>query len=407
MRGDRIAVQLDVVTIEDFDQHQTDGLPTKELGFLRIVSTSKRLRHLLNEEAPFGDDTPQVDAPIGVGDWVKIKIKPGRSLTGPLVWVLELVEGQLRGGDGSLNPTEGRVAHLRRLSRGTDPLGPSDLGSAVTNAVSKARKLKRKYSLLNIMSPRSPAEVNHRLKRWGRIWQRSEAWALDVGQASFNVIHPVQGRGPSVFFDVGRPIWTHLHTLPPGFAPPKFRRGFVILSHWDSDHYAYGLDRSLDDKFWFAPAQRSVGPTANSLALRLRALGRLWLVGTGKSARHRRGIRLVRCGGTTINGSGLALHLRALGRDLLLTGDADYDLIPSMSGVRLSGLQIPHHGGKLSPTSIIPLGHGQQARAVVSYGEPNRYGHPNDQTFLDHDAANWNVSFTAPRPGVPRGKRQI
>lgn len=400
-------MQLDVVTIEDFDQNETSALPTKELGFLRVVSTSKRLGYLFNEEAPPDDDTPQVNAPIGVGDWVKIKIKLGRSLTGPRVWILELHDGQLRGSDGSGYPTEGRVVHLRRLSRGADALGASDLGSAVTNAISKAKKLKRKYSLLNIVAPQSPAQVNHYLRRWGRIWQRSRAWALDVGQASFNVILAAQGRGPSVFFDVGRPIWFHLHNLPPGFTPPKFKCGFVILSHWDSDHYAYGLDGTLDDKFWFAPAQTSVGPTANSLAQRLHALGRLCLVGRGKSARHQRGIRLVRCSGTTINGSGLALHQRALGRDLLLTGDADYDLIPSMTGVRLSGLQIPHHGGKMSATSIIPLGHGQHARAVVSYGEPNRYNHPNDQTLLDHDTANWSVSFTADRAGVPRGKRQI
>lgn len=400
-------MQLDAVTIEDFDQNEPAGLPTKELGFVRIVSTSRRLRYLTNQVAPPDDDTPQADAPLRVGDWVKIKIEPGRSLSGPRIWILELQDGQLRGADGSEYPSEGRIVHLRRLSSGSDALGASDLGSAVPTAVCKARKLRRKYSLANFMPLQSPAQVNHYLRRWGRIWRQSQAWALDVGQASFNVIPAAQGRGPSVFFDVGKPIWFHLHNLPKGFRPPRFKGGFVILSHWDSDHYAYALDGSLDGKFWFAPAQTSVGPTANSLAQRLHDLGRLCLVGTGKSARHQRGIRLVRCSGTTTNGSGLALHQRALGRDLLLTGDADYDLIPSVTGVRLSGLQIPHHGGKMSATSIIVRGHGQRARAVVSCGEPNRYNHPNAQTLLDHQAANWSVSFTADRPGIPRGRRQI
>jgi len=407
MSGGRIAVQLDVVTIEDFDENEPTGLPTRELGFLRIVSTSKRLMSLLNEEPPLGDDTPQVNAPIGVGDWVKIKIQFGGTTSFPRVWVLELPNGQPRGDERSENAAEGRVVHLRSLSRGTDTTGASDLGSAITNASSKARKLKRKYSLLNFMPLKSPAQVNHYFRRWGRSWQRSQAWALDAGQASFNFIPAPQGRGPSVFFDVGKPIWSHLHNLPAGFTPPKFKGGFVILSHWDSDHYAYGLDGTLDDKLWFAPAQTSIGPTANSLAQRLHALGRLRLVGTGKSSRHQRGIRLVRCSGTTINGSGLALHQRALGRNLLLTGDADYDLIPSMTGVMLSGLQIPHHGGKMSGTSIIPHGHGQHASAVVSCGVPNRYDHPNGQTLLNHVTANWSVSFTADRPGIPRGNRQF
>lgn len=115
---------------------------------------------------------------------------------------------------------------------------------------------------------------------------------------------------------------------------------------------------------------------------------------------HRRGARIIRCSGTSINGSGLALHLKTVGPDILLTGDADYHEIPGMQGVRLSGLQIPHHGGPLDPRVVIPTAFSTSARAVVSCGLPNRHGHPNAATLAGHVAADWTVSQTAAAPGI-------
>jgi hypothetical protein len=230
--------------------------------------------------------------------------------------------------------------------------------------------------------------------------------ALDVGQASFNVIAPGLKPGPTLYFDVGQPIWFHLHNAPAGFSPPCPDQGVVVLSHWDTDHYAYGRqDPRFHNYIWFAPAQASVGPNANAFAKQLHELNKLHLVGTGKSPRHRRGVRLIRCKGTTINGSGLALHLRTMGRNVLFTGDAEYHEIPSMNGVGLGGVQIPHHGGKMAgvviPTGVAP------SRAVVSCGRPNRYGHPNNDTIQDHLGANWNVAVTADMPDVPRGSKRL
>ncbi|WP_456798077.1 hypothetical protein [Bradyrhizobium sp. USDA 4473] len=211
-----------------------------------------------------------------------------------------------------------------------------------------------------------------------------------------------------LYFDVGQPIWFHLHNVPAGFSPPDSNGGFVVLSHWDTDHYAYGRqNESFHKKHWFAPAQTSVGPNAHTFAMQLHSLRRLHLVAPGKSSRNRRGARIIRCTGNSVNGSGLALHLRAVGRDILFTGDAEYHEIPSMQGIRLSGLQLPHHGGKLSGVAAIPSALAAPARAIISCGRPNRYGHPSVVTISSHMKANWKVEVTAAMPGIPRGDRRL
>lgn len=395
MGGGRIAVQLDAIASDVFDSDGGKSKSEKGLGFLRIVSTADALQKML---ADFES--------ISIGDWIEVVTTPDLSARGPWVWSLQLREDRFVGDERTGRPTRGKVIGLRRLSRASQPIDPQPLGAAQSAQLAIGSSLKKRYSLAEMPCIVPPGRLNRDLRRFGRAWATAEAVAHDVGQASFNVISPQHTRGPLLFFDVGQPIWFHLHNAPSNFAPPSRPGGFVILSHWDTDHYAYGRQNSaFHKKCWIAPAQTSVGPNAETFARQLADDGKLILVGAGKSSRHRRGARIIRCNGHSINGSGLALHLKTFGRNILLAGDADYHEIPSIGGVRLSGLQVPHHGGGMSPLSVVPTASERPARAVVSCGLPNRYGHPNDVNLKAHESAEWNIAQTASANGIPRGER--
>ncbi len=369
------------------------------LGFLRVISTLTILKRML------GGDS---ELPIAVGDWVELVVSPNLSKPGPTVWSLQLRGDQFIGDGREGLPTRGKLISMSRLASASQPIPPHQLGASVPASLATGGALKARYSLLNVARPVTPADTNNLLRQWSQVWRLGKPVARDVGQASFNVIYPHCTKpGPTLYFDVGQPIWSHLHNLPPGFFAPCPEKGVVVLSHWDTDHYAYGRQHPEFHKLhWIAPAQRSVGPNAHTFARKLHSVRRLQLVGTGKSTRHRRGARIIRCFGTSVNGSGLALHLRAVGRDILFTGDADYHEIPSMRGIQLSGLQVPHHGGRLSGLTVVPQAF-EPSRAVVSCGLPNRYGHPNAATLSNHRAANWNVKVTATQYADDRGDRPL
>ncbi len=397
MSGNRIAVHFDSVAVEAFSKASDLSGSEMGLGFIRIVSTPAVLQKMIGE-----------DDAISAGDWMEVRLTPDLSHPGPWAWTLQLLDNRFVGDALTRSPTRAKLISIIRLSQASQPRDPQSLGAAIPSTRIIGRELKRRYSLANIHSPISPGAANSRLRLWSRAWGASQVLVLDVGQASFNVISPSIPSFPTLYFDVGAPIWLHIHSIPSSFSPPQDSGGFVILSHWDSDHYAYGRQNpEFHEKTWFAPAQTSVGPNAYNFALYLYRRNRLRLVGKGFSTRPRRGARIIRCSGNSINGSGLSLHLRTLGREILLTGDADYNEIPGMGGIELSGLLVPHHGGKLAPFSVVPKAQANAARAVVSCGLPNRYGHPDVNTLRAHLDAGWNVSVTAGFGSSPRGPRKL
>lgn len=395
MGAGRIAVQIDSVAAKAFDSQ--DSLPEEGYGFFRIVSTQAALQRMMEE-----------DEPLAVGDWVQLFASPDEHIVGPRIWSLQLRENRFAGVEPTGRPGKGKLTRLRRLSRASRPIDPRPLGSAVTTQIVLGSALKTRYSLSTLDDPVPPGAINYFLRHWSRAWGTSEVIAYDVGQASFNVISPLLKGAPTLYFDVGQPIWFHIHNAPADFSPPSPKGGFVVLSHWDTDHYAYGRqNHSFHERLWFAPAQTAVGPNAYRFAKQLYDKGHLILVGKGKSSRHRRGVRIIRCVGHSINGSGLALHLRTNGRDILLTGDADYHEIPSLKGTHLTGLQLPHHGGRMSSFAKVPQAHSGPARAVISCGFPNRYRHPNPTTITDHQLAGWKLEITAAIGGKARGPRLL
>lgn len=397
MGGPMVAIHLDAVLADYFDDRADvqDAAPEKALALLRIVSTHRRLGEFMEDESP-----------LRPGDWVEIALTEDEG--GSRVWVLGMENDVYRGPDDRFPrvPGRARVVSLVRLPTLDEGPEPRSVGAAaVPGMLARRRKgtrLKETFDLrrLGVLTP--PALVNNVLR--GRLLAGATATALDVGQAAFCTVS-VGGR-PLLYFDVGKPLWYHIHNLPKGFTPPVNPSAWVILSHWDYDHFAYGRESAAFRRMlWIAPAQR-VGPGAHRFASHLWTAKRLILVGQGGSSRIRRGARIIRCTGRDNNGSGLALHLVGRHREVLLTGDADYGVIPGISRP-LGGVTVPHHGSGAVPHAPVPPAAGVGARAVVSYGSPNRYGHPASAVVADHQAAGWTVSSTAGGGAGPRGDRDL
>jgi beta-lactamase superfamily II metal-dependent hydrolase len=204
-----------------------------------------------------------------------------------------------------------------------------------------------------------------RLGTAGRI----EIIVLDVGQASAALIK--RDGNPIGFFDFGAPIWFNKGSLPKAMSPPSVSGGFVILSHWDFDHFDLGRRhqpyRKLD---WYAPDQ-PVGP--NTARFQADLGNRLTFIDGPASGG---GFSLERGTSTGVNdrnGSGYQLRFEKDGRAVLLTGDTGYDLIQTHMLAGVGALTVPHHAGRSDaapPAAVDPW------RAIASYGAPNSYRHP-------------------------------
>lgn len=228
---------------------------------------------------------------------------------------------------------------------------------------------------------------------------------LDVGQASCNAMYKQRDPAADVlwYFDVGAPLWFHASTMP---QPCDFKLplsgGFVVLSHWDFDHYAMAWRApELKKLRWFAPRQQ-VGRNGRSFQRQL-----------GGNLRFIEGdvqlgdlIKLQRLNGKKgdRNSTGYALWLKGADGPRLLTGDAGYNHIPKDLKSGLKGVTMPHHGGRGAGKAPRPKAGGI---AVASYGLPNRYRHPCDDVIKDHDDSDWRVARTADHPNEPRESRWL
>ncbi|WP_298727826.1 hypothetical protein [uncultured Pseudomonas sp.] len=219
---------------------------------------------------------------------------------------------------------------------------------------------------------------------------------VDVGQASFSAIHssknitsPIMG-----YFDVGEPLFFHHKTFPSVFLEQKRvpQSGFVVLSHWDFDHYSLAVSKipELRNLAWYAPDQ-PIGPNA----ARLQALlGTNLTLLSAPFFSIRSGIELWKGTGapSNRNDSGYAMRIIRAGGPVLLSGDLPYSLLPLGIGTQFSAIAITHHGGAFTGPPPIPMSQG--ALAAVSYGIPNRYHHPNTAAIGLHQSAGWSIQPT-------------
>ena len=233
---------------------------------------------------------------------------------------------------------------------------------------------------------------------------------MDVGQASCAALHVQRDEESRIlgFFDVGAPLWFNRPSCPKLPSIPVPKSGFVVLSHWDFDHYAMALpkDSPLRKLKWFAPDQ-AVGP--NCRAFR-RSLGASLAyladdkIDAGVVTLYR-GLGASKGAPDNRNATGYVLRIDKDEGDQLLTGDAGYEFIPLDALKRVTALTVPHHGGKGSGAP--PPAPEAGGRAVASYGTPNKYKHP-DEAFLDaHLGQGWIVWRTAKHAPIGRGSRWL
>ena len=225
--------------------------------------------------------------------------------------------------------------------------------------------------------------------------------ALDVGQAACVVFS--EGGRPFGYFDVGAPMFFNRRSFPKPFDHRTATDGFVILSHWDFDHFALALRYpQLKNLQWFAPNQ-PVGPNTalfqKSLSSNLTFISNDIDVGS---------LALRRCSGTSArdrNSTGYALRVNVKDTGILLPGDADYQWVPPAIANSVNRIMLPHHGATGSPPPS-PNG-GNNPVAIVSYGIPNTYRHPNEDQIDAHRRAGWRIRRTAAHgnPTRPRGNR--
>lgn len=199
----------------------------------------------------------------------------------------------------------------------------------------------------------------------------------------------------------------------------------VVLSHWDMDHWCYAIKSSTFNpgslmtrhewkpealrRFWITRAPRTeehkLGPLTMAFYDALRATHLLpgmssvllWPESSRRIAFSAGWLEACRHDGTKDvpndrNNNGLAMFVRPdpKGPAILLTGDADFPCIPSLSRLRktpLAGDVAPHHGSRISGRHVPRPKKGSPARLVMSVGNLNTYGHPKleaIQTYHDH-----------------------
>ncbi|MGY4408545.1 beta-lactamase superfamily II metal-dependent hydrolase [Bradyrhizobium sp. LB7.1] len=361
----RMSLQLDAIDANAFDGSSGSVDDRSALLLARVSTTPNRLGQL------FGVDDPKE------GDWFEMKLERSRLL--PRAWQL---------------PLEDNYAPQRPMNVvGITPIaGSSELAGRLDGAciAPNARTIGTLDSLASLLSAGAKSDL--------RIT------ALDVGQAACVAFS--EGSRPFGYFDVGAPMFFNQRSFPRPFRHQPATDGFVILSHWDFDHFALALRYpELERLQWFAPNQ-PVGPNT---ALFQRSLGsNLNFISSDVDLGT---LVLKRCSGTVPrdrNSTGYALGVKLDGAGILLPGDADYQWIPPMMADKLNRIMMPHHGAAGSPPPS-PEGGADGAIAVVSYGVPNTYRHPNEQQIQAHRLAGWRIRRTAAHgsPARPRGSQLL
>jgi beta-lactamase superfamily II metal-dependent hydrolase len=360
----RMSLQFDAVDANAFDETSGSVENRDALLLARVSTTPNRLGQL------FGVDRAKE------GDWFEIKLDRARSR--PRAWQLPLVNNYTP--ERPIN-----VVGITPLAQFSEIVGHLE-GACVAP---DARRVETADSLAALLS--TDAKNNLRVT------------ALDVGQAACVVFS--EGSQPLGYFDVGAPMFFNRRSFPKQLNHRPASEGFVILSHWDFDHFALALRYpELKKLQWFAPDQ-PVGPNTalfqKSLGSNLTFISNDFDVGA---------LALRRCSGTSVrdrNSTGYALRVNLEGTGILLPGDADYQWVPRTIANSVNRIMVPHHGARGSPPPS-PSG-GNNPVAIVSYGTPNTYRHPNEDQIDAHRRAGWRIRRTAAHgnPTRPRGNRTL
>jgi beta-lactamase superfamily II metal-dependent hydrolase len=367
-----IDIVLDAVGADWFDAGKAQARAPEYLAIIRILTTISRLAELFNVGR------------LTEGGWYEVVLgfKPGN----PKAWILDAV-GDYNGPVIRTNVVD--LAPIGDLSslKGT-PTGPLAL---------------ELYSWCAVAA-NSTAAIRVTVASKPPLSHAPHIRMIDVGHASCAAVHVARDPNSAIigYYDVGAPVFFHRKTFPKAFFEEKRvpNNGFVVLSHWDFDHYALAVTKlkSLQALKWYAPNQ-AVGPNAarlqTLLGINLRFIDAIQVpILSGFCLWRGQGLKSDR------NNSGYVLRGERGRKSALLTGDVSYGAIAAATKKDLTGLGVTHHGGNGCANPPTPLGNG---RAVVSYGRPNRYGHPSESHLSAHEAAGWTVRRTAGDSQHPRG----
>lgn len=355
----RVNVVIDSIKIEAIESGTAHNREVSDLFIVRILSTINRLDSLFPESR--WDE----------GGWIEFELQdcPGE----PPAWFLS-----------AENDYSGPVIRTNIISAvaiSGGPLGPALVVDKLMNLCHSTTAVRTQKQ---DRSPRNLAGVGPFVR------------VVDVGHASFSTIHPDRSiKSPVLgYFDVGGPVFFHHRTFPNRFSEARRvpASGFVVLSHWDFDHYSLAVSKipALRQLDWFAPDQ-PVGPNAASLQAKLGS--KLTLL-SAPSYSLDSSLHLWKGTGasTDRNGSGYVMTINRAGGDVLLSGDVPYSLLPSGAGNQFAAITVTHHGGAFSGSPPTPVKAG--ATAAVSYGHPNRYHHPNSGAIGLHQTAGWRIAPT-------------
>ena len=367
----RYNILVDGIRAERFQDGVVDQIEPSDFYLVRIMSTRGRFRTPIYEFLKWG-----------IGAWVQLALSQNENC--PRVWI---VTGE--------NGYEGHVEESN-LIKATLLLPQSGQNAAIKDNAAAQQVLKfgevNKIRKANYLDMKIDDPLHEDIKN---LCIR----VIDVGQASCNALQICRD-DPSIaigYFDVGMPIFFHAQSFPTAEAfaegPNVPDSGFVILSHWDFDHYSLAIKRleKLQKLEWYVPLQSSFSPSAIKLLKSIEKVGKINFVNGSHIALTRR-LTIMKCSGpqSDPNSSGLVLQLQTDRGNVLLTGDAGYDFIPSMAKKDLIGLTVPHHGGL--GEGIPPSPKEDQSVAAISYGIPNKYGHPRETTITDHSL--WEIKRT-------------
>lgn len=204
---------------------------------------------------------------------------------------------------------------------------------------------------------------------------------FDIGQGSASALLCKCGM-PIYYFDTGRGSGRNAPTAPTHIDFCTCCSPTVILSHWDTDHWAGATGHSgLQSQTWIVPRQ-TISSTHTIFANDIfTAGGTILVVGHGTLvltwASGQQNYDLRRCTGRGRNGSGLALIVTddPSGRAWVLTGDAGYHEMPHPTPMDVAAMIAPHHGANMGSKSI-PYTRSTSAygRLFYSFGPNNRHG---------------------------------
>lgn len=365
----RETLLLDCVDADAFDQGEHALDEDESLSLIRVTSTRRRL------EEDYGLRKVQES------EWLELTIDDEGGA--PRAWVMP----------ASANYASEAGSSVRSIAKLPDGDG-GGAAAAVTAKLSKGCALEKKRY--------GDAAADFLAALHLSLGSRLEIRAVDVGHASCNVF--IYEGKPVGYFDVGAPLYRNQKSFGGSLCHAVPSNGFVLLSHWDFDHFDLARRRPELQKFhWLAPDQ-PVGPNAlkfqKSLGSNLRFFPGPIIYsamelrpGTSTNPKDR-------------NGTGYSMRIEIDGEVIVLTGDCSYDKLDPAGLVDATVVTIPHHGGKSDTSPPQPRGN---ALAVASYGNPNCYRHPCEDHLDEHRALGWTIQRTAAHSsnGSSRGSRTL